>query len=344
MNDNFRRATVSFVVFALVCLVGTFGLLAIFAQLRFQDEQLYRAEFTDVSGLETGNFVRIAGVEVGKVKGISIDANSRAIVEFSADPSVVLTHSTHAAIRWANPIGDRYLALLEGEGEGNTKRLNPGGTIAVALTEPALDLDTLLGGFRPLFRALDPEQVNALSGQLIEAFQGEGATIGSFLNQAAVVTNTLADRDELIGQVIVNLDAVLASFGDQTDQFGKAVESLSLLVEGLAAQKDDISNAIAYTNAATSTIGDLLAQARAPFHNTVVQTDRTAELIVADHEYVDNLLATLPDAYRQMNRMGLNGAYWAFYLCDLLLKVNGKGGQPVYIKVAGQDTGRCTPK
>ncbi|WP_370501051.1 MCE family protein [Mycolicibacterium sp. jd] len=342
MHDNLRRATVLFTVFAVVCVLGTFGLLAIFAQLRFQDEQVYSAEFTDVSGLEAGNFVRIAGVEVGKVRAISISADSHAIVEFSAIPSVTLSESTKAAVRWANPIGDRYLALMEGE--GGMSRLNPGGTIAVTNTEPALDLDTLLGGFRPLFRALDPEQVNALSGQLISAFQGEGATIGSFLNQAAAVTNTLADRDELLGQVIVNLDAVLASFGDETEQFGKAVDSLSKLVEGLAAQKTDISNAVAYTNAATATIADLLSQARAPFHNTVVQADRTAGIVVADHEYVDNLLATLPDAYRQMNRMGLNGAYWAFYLCDLLVKVNGKGGQPVYIKVAGQDTGRCTPK
>ena len=29
---------------------------------------------------------------------------------------------------------------------------------------------------------------------------------------------------------------------------------------------------------------------------------------------------------------------------NTLLKLNGKGGQPVYVKVAGQDTGRCTPR
>ena len=58
----------------------------------------------------------------------------------------------------------------------------------------------MIGGFRPLFRALDPDQVNALTGQLIAAFQGQGATINSFLAQTAAVTNTLADRDQLIGR------------------------------------------------------------------------------------------------------------------------------------------------
>ena len=43
-------------------------MFAVFAQLRFQDEQTYQAQFTNVTGLEVGQFVRIAGVEVGKVK------------------------------------------------------------------------------------------------------------------------------------------------------------------------------------------------------------------------------------------------------------------------------------
>jgi phospholipid/cholesterol/gamma-HCH transport system substrate-binding protein len=342
VNDSLRRAIVSFSVFVAVCVVAAFGLLAIFSQLRFQKEQLYKADFTDVSGLATGDFVRIAGVEVGKIKTISISPKAHAVVEFSADPSVVLTEATKAAIRWANPIGDRYLALLEGA--GGLKRLNPGATIALSKTEPALDLDTLLGGFRPLFRALNPEQVNALSGQLIAAFQGEGATIGSFLSQAAAVTNTLADRDELIGQVIGNLNTVLGSLGDQSRQFAKAVDSLSELVKGLAAHKTEISNALAYTNAASATIADLLARARPPFKNTVAQTDRVASIVVADRDWFDNFLKTLPDPHQALARMGLNGAFWSFYLCDLVLKVNGKGGQPVYVKLAGQDTGRCAAK
>jgi len=343
VNDNLRRAVVGLAVFVAVCVVATFGLMAIFAQLRFEKEQLYKAEFTDVSGLVSGrDFVRIAGVEVGKVKKISISPNGHAVVEFSADPSVVLTDGTKAAIRWANPIGDRYLALLDGV--GGLKRLNPGGTIAVTRTEPALDLDTLLGGFRPLFQALNPQQVNALSGELIAAFQGEGATIGSFLGQAAAVTNTLADRDELIGQVIGNLDTVLGSLGDQSSQFAKAVDSLSELIKGLAARKSDISNAVAYTNAASATIADLLARARPPVKNTVAQTDRVGATVLADHDYFDDLLNTLPDAYKILSRLGAQGDFFTFYICDLVLKVNGKGGQPVYVKLAGQETGRCAPK
>jgi phospholipid/cholesterol/gamma-HCH transport system substrate-binding protein len=342
VKDNLAGAVWRFAVFAVVCLMGIFALLAIFAQLRFDKETTYNAKFSNITGLKSGDFVRIAGVEVGKVKKITLLSDTTLDVEFGTDSSVVLTEGSRAAIRYDNLIGDRYLSLEEGT--GSTDKLRPGATIPLDRTQPALDLDALIGGFRPLFRALNPEQVNALSSQLIEAFQGQGATISSFLTQTATVTNTLADRDQLIGQVINNLNTVLGSLGDQSQQLDKAVTSLSELVDGLAARKTDISTGLAYVNEASGTLADLLSAARPPLKEVVTENDRASGIVVADHEYFDNLLNTLPDKYRELGRQGLYGDWFNEYLCEVVLKVNGKGGQPVYIKVAGQDTGRCAPK
>ncbi|MDF2822917.1 MAG: virulence factor Mce family protein [Mycobacterium sp.] len=329
-------------VFTLVCALGAFALITIYAQARLQPEQTYKAIFTTVSGLRDGNFVRIAGVEVGKVKKIEITDEATAQVTFSADDSVVLTEGTRAVIRYADLIGGRYLALEDGPGA--TAKLSPGDTIKLDNTAPALDLEALIGGFRPLFRALDPEQVNALSSQLIAAFQGQGATIGSILAQTSALTNTLADRDALIGEVVVNLNTVLGSLGEHSDDFGTAVDSFAQLMHGLADRKQDLANSVAHADAAAGTIADLLSQARPPLQKTVQEVDRTAANVLADHDYFDNLLKTLPDAYRVLGRQGLNGDFFSFYLCDVAFKLNGKGGQPVYVKVAGQDSGRCTPQ
>ena len=342
MRENLPGAIWRLAIFMVVCAVGLIAMLAIFAQLRFGDELPYQARFSNVSGLESGDFVRIAGVEVGKVKKISIQDDGTAVVEFSADKTVVLTDGTKAVIRYQNLIGGRYLAL--DEGPGGTRKLNPGDTIPLGRTSPALDLDALIGGFRPLFHALNPNQINALSSELIKAFQGEGATIRSFLARTAALTNTLADRDQLIGQVIVNMNTVLGSLGDQSTRFAKTVDSLSQLLATLADRKRDVSNSIAYANAAAGSISDLLAKGRPALAKIVAQTDRTAALILADRDYFDNYLNTLPDAYQMLNRQGLYGDFFSFYLCDLLFKFNGKGGQPVYVKVIGQPSGRCTPR
>jgi phospholipid/cholesterol/gamma-HCH transport system substrate-binding protein len=342
VRGKFTGVQIGVGLFLVVCLAAMSALFLVFGELRFQPETTYKAKFTDVSGLAEGNFVRIAGVEVGKVKKISIQDDSTVLVEFSADPSVVITEGSKAVIHWQDLIGGRYLALEEGA--GGVRRLSAGDTIPLSRTDPALDLDALIGGFRPLFRALDPDQVNALTGQLVAAFQGQGTAINSVLAQTAALTSTLADRDQLIGQVITNLNTVLGSLGDQSGQFASAVDSLSKLVEGLATRKQDISNGVAYANAAAGSIADLLRQARPPLKKVVQETDRTAAHVLADRDHVDHLLATLPDAYRRLGRLGLYGDFFTFYLCDLVLKVNGKGGQPVYIKLASQTSGRCTPR
>ncbi len=130
----------------------------------------------------------------------------------------------------------------------------------------------------------------------------------------------------------------------RSDRLDSAVTSLSELVHRLAERKADLSNALAYSDAAAESIADLLAQSRKPFAKVVHETDRTAAIAVADHDYLDNLLNTLPEKYQALGRQGMYGDFFSFYLCDIVLKLNGKGGQPVYVKVAGQVSGRCTPK
>ncbi|WP_255502962.1 virulence factor Mce family protein [Mycolicibacterium sp. CR10] len=337
-----KGAAVRLGIFLTVCAMGAFLLVAVFGQVRFGEGKNYLAQFVNVSGLREGDLVRIAGVEVGKVQTITVNRDATVTVEFSADETVSLTEGSRAAIRYDDLIGNRFLALLEGAGP--LQALKPGGTIPLARTESALDLDMLIGGFRPLFRALDPDQVNELTAQLIEAFQGQGPTIGSFLNQAAAVTNTLADRDVLIGEVVDNLNVVLGSLGGQSERFDKAVTSLSELVQGLSDRRNDLSDAVAFVDAGAGSFADLMSQAREPFHKVVRELDRAAGIAVADHEYLDRFINELPDKYRALNRQAMYGDFFSFYLCDLVLKLNGKGGQPVYIKVAGQSTGRCAPK
>ncbi len=189
-------------------------------------------------GMKAATSCRIAGVEVGKVEDISINPDATVRVEFSADDSVVLTEGTRAVIRYDNVIGGRYLALEEGAGGLKTTAARPDDSAGP--DRPALDLDSV---DRRLQAAVP--RAGSRAGQRVErptdqALQGQGATIASFLDQAAVLTNTLADRDQLIGEVVDNLNVVLGSLGGQSDRLDKAVTSLSELVHRLAERRTDI--------------------------------------------------------------------------------------------------------
>jgi phospholipid/cholesterol/gamma-HCH transport system substrate-binding protein len=329
-------------LFTAVCLVFTFALIAVFGQLRFEDRTGYHAVFSNISGLKSGNFVRIAGVEVGKVGDLTLHRDGTVSIDFAVDKGVRLSEGTKAVVRYENLIGDRYLALEEGPGP--PRRLPPGATIPLVRTSPALDIDALIGGFRPLFRALDPDQVNALSGELLRIFQGQGGTLASVLAQTSMLTSTLAGRGELIGELITNLNTVLHTFATRDHEFSDGLDKLSQLMDGLAQRKTDISTGLAYVNAAAGSIADLLVQARQPIKDVVHETDRVSGQVLSDRDYVDGLLKSLPDVYQVLSRQGLTGDYFGFYFCEVLLKLNGKGGNPIYVKLLGQPSGRCTPK
>src|SRR5699024_10969179 len=155
--------------FATVMILVLVGLIVVFSEYRSGDYQDYNAAFTDVSGLETGDKVRIAGVEVGKIDAVDLAEGNTAAVDFTVASDQVVHTSTEAVVRYENLTGDRYLELNRGEGDQSP--LEPGGLIPISQTSPALDLDALLGGFKPLFKALDPAQVNQLSESIIKVFQ-----------------------------------------------------------------------------------------------------------------------------------------------------------------------------
>ena len=99
MKENIKGTAVGLGIFLTVCALSAFLLVSVFGQLRFASTNAYYAEFTNVTNLRKGKLVRIAGVEVGKVKNISINPDATVRVEFTAEKSATLTEGTRAVIR-----------------------------------------------------------------------------------------------------------------------------------------------------------------------------------------------------------------------------------------------------
>ncbi|WP_330255058.1 MCE family protein [Nocardia sp. NBC_00565] len=330
-----------FTIFAVTMGIFLFAIVAVFGKLRFENRSEYSALFDNVSGLKAGQFVRIAGVEVGRVEHLSVTGNTRALVTFSLDRDVPMTQATRAEVRYENLVGDRYMELSQGP--GSAQRLPDGATLDVDHTAPALDLDAVIGGFRPLFKALDPGQVNKLSAELIATLQGQGGTIAGIASHTAQLTATLADRDQLIGAVITNLNGVLGTVNDRNRQFDSLVDNLQLLISGISAQAQPVADALTRISSAAGNVASLLDVTHANIASDVTQLGRVSSNIDDDRDYVDGVLSRLPSDYQRLSRLGLYGDFFSFYLCDVTLKVNGPNGDPVYINVVGQRAGRCTP-
>ncbi|MGV1087218.1 MAG: MCE family protein [Mycobacterium sp.] len=345
---SIKGTAIKLAIFSFVLLLCSALLIVVFGQLRFQRYHDYTAEFSNGSGLKGGDFVRAGGVEVGKVRGVKLSENGqRVLVDMEVDRSLPLYQSSTAQIRYANLIGDRFVNLDRGAGEGADRVLPPGGFIPVARTQPALDLDALIGGFKPLFKALDPEKVNNIATSLVTVFQGQGGTVADILHQTAQLTSTLADRDQAIGEVITNLNTVLTTVNKHQDAFDQTVNNFEVLITGLKNRADPLAGAIADISNASGTLASILSEDRPQLQSTLGHLETVQAAFADNPEKLDKLLADYPPAITLIGRVGgIYGDFFNFYLCDLTLTLNGlqPGGPVREVRITKQPTGRCTPQ
>jgi phospholipid/cholesterol/gamma-HCH transport system substrate-binding protein len=326
-------------VFATISVLLTAFVFLVFSDARTGASSEYSAVFKDASRLKTGDTVRIAGIRVGTVNGVELQPDRKVLVTFEADRSTQLTTGTKVAIRYLNLVGDRYVELLDTP--DSTKILPVGSQIPEDRTAPALDLDLLLGGLKPVIQGLNPQDVNALTGSLVQILQGQGGTLESLFSKTSSFSNSLADNNQVIEQLIDELRTVLDTLSKDGDEFSGAIDKLEQLISGLSQDRDPIGTAIESLDNGTTSLADLLGRARSPLAGTVDQLHRLAPVLNTDLERLEATIQRLPEIYRKLARVGSYGAFFPYYICGVTFRASDLEGRTVVFPWIKQETGRC---
>jgi phospholipid/cholesterol/gamma-HCH transport system substrate-binding protein len=291
--------------------------------------------------LKPGQDVRIAGIPVGTVKDIAITGD-HATVTFTVDKRQQLYMSTRAAIRYQNLTGDRYLEILAGPGE--LRKLPAGATIPRDNTEPALDLDALLGGLRPVLKGLDGAKLNQVSNAIIELLQGKGAALSTVLADTSDFTHAIADRDQLIGETIDNLTTVLAAADQKTTDLDTSVDQLQQLITSLSNGRDPIVNALEPLAATERDLTEVLRTARRPFQGVIENAGPLAAVLDDRKADVNATIEPLAEDYLRLSALGAYGSFFNIYFCSVKIKINGPAGSDIVlpaVKPPASNNGRC---
>lgn len=317
------KMTVFTVVTALATAVVGFTI----GSVSFGPSTTYSATFTDATNLLEGDGVRISGVIVGKIESVEVVDRRFAEVRFSVREGTALPASSIASIRFLNLIGQRYLAIEPGA--GSTEQTMPaGGSIPLDRTRPALNLTVLFNGFKPLFQGLDPQQINKLSFEIIQVLQGEGGTVESLVASTASLTNSIADKDRVIGEVITHLNRVLDTVNARDQQLSALIAQLQQLVSGFAADREPIGEAVTALSDLTGTTAGLIGEAREPLRGDVAALRDLAGNLNDSEQVVEENLQVLPDKLNTLNRTASYGSWFNFYLCESSVQLQLPPGVP----------------
>jgi phospholipid/cholesterol/gamma-HCH transport system substrate-binding protein len=329
---------VKLLVFIVVTTLATGVLVATIGNLSLSSKKTYKAVFVDATGVVKGDDIRIAGVKVGSVQDVEIEDRTRALVTFDVDASTPVTAATHATIKYRNLVGQRYISLSKDV--GSDEPLGEGNTIPVSKTSPALDLTVLFNGFKPLFQALSPADINQLSYEIVQVFQGEGGTLESLLANTASVTSTLAERDEVISSLIDNLNVVLDNLGDRDEQLSELILTFKTFIGGLEDDSDAILDSLDQISALSVETADLVKGIRSPFVEDIKQLRKLTKNIDRNKAELDRALQVLPIKLTKVGRTAIYGSFFNFYLCNFQGKIRFPGGRTVPVNY-NTGTPRC---
>ena len=330
-------------IFTVAMLMVAAMLVVVFGQFRFASEEDYHATFTDASRLKAGQDVRIAGVPVGKVGALELNPDNTVDVAFNVDKRYQLYTSTRAVVRYQNLVGDRYLEITAGPGE--LRKIPPGSTIPRENTQPALDLDALLGGLRPVLKGLDGGKINEVSNAVMELLQGQGGALSTLLSTTSAFTQNLAARDQLIGDVINNLNTVLGTVDEKGAQFDASVDQLQKLLTGLAQGRDPIAGAIQPLATAENDLTDMLQKSRRPVQGVIENVRPFAQRFDERKADVNKVIEPLAENYLRLNALGAYGSFFNIFYCSTRLKINGPAGSDILVPFGGPpdpSKGRCS--
>lgn len=338
-----RNVLVRVFVFVLAMVLVAAGLVVVFGQFRFASSSTYHANFATASLLKNGAKVRIAGVDVGSVRTVKLNPDNTVDVAFEVDKSYQLYSSTRAAIRYENLVGDRFLEITAGPGD--LQQLPPGGTIDLQHTDPALDLDALLGGLRPVLKGLEGEKINEITSSIVQLLQGQGGALSDVLSNTGAFTQNVANRHQLVSDVIQNLSAVLATADDKRAQFDTSVDQLQQVIASLEQGRDPIAGAISPLAAAEKDLTDMLVQSRRPLQGVIENVRPFATELDDRKAEINGILEPLAENWLRLNALGAYGAFFNIFFCSVSIKFSGPAGSDVVVPVLfppDPTKGRCS--
>ena len=234
----------------------------------------YYGQFTDTGGLSKGDKVRIAGLDVGKVEGLSIDGD-HVVIKFSIGTNAIGTES-RLAIRTDTILGKK---VMEVEARGS-QQLRPGATLPLGqsttpyqiydaffdVTKAAQgwNIDTVKDSLHVLSETIDqtyPHLSAALDGvaKFSDTIGKRDEAVKHLLAQANQVASILGDRSQQFDRLLVNAKTLLAAF----DERGRAIDALlgnvaafSEQVKGLINDNPNLNHVLEQLR----TVSDILVQ------------------------------------------------------------------------------------
>jgi phospholipid/cholesterol/gamma-HCH transport system substrate-binding protein len=318
VKNIFRRLPTSafkFFLFAVVCLVLLVGLAAKIGNKTLGSHRYaINAQLADVTGLDSGDPVNIAGVPVGQVTSIVVQ-HGHALIGMAINNTVTLHRSSDVGVRWQNVIGQKESQIFP-SGLGSV--LAAGATIPLSHDVSDSSVNSFLNTLGPLLSSINAQQANEFVENVSGALEGDTAEINQLINSGATISNTVGALDSQVGQVIGNLDQVLTAIASRSGDLGSLVDNLQTVASSLASKNTLLDTVIGNLSQVATDLAGLISSNHSTITSVIDNLQAVAGTVQNNQQQLSESLSTLGAGlapYIQISDYGQWFAEQAVYTC-----------------------------
>lgn len=319
MSDRFTGAKLA--VFVAVCVTFTVYLAFTIGNIRISKLSIFHrnytltANFNDVTGLDTGDSVKVAGVIVGKVTSIRVvngpdTGTGRAQVSFSVDKSVRLPSNTEASIRWRNLLGQRYLYLNPPDAADAAPTVLANGD-HIADTVSVVDIGELFNELGPIVTVLNPDEINQFIDAVSGALAGNEANLDQVLDNLATVTAAVASHDDAIGRLVQNVNTVAATVSSRDQEITTVLDNLVAISTTFSDNTQIVDDAVTNLSTVSTNLNRLLTDNQSQISQILANVNTVLNVVVGRLPSINAILSTFPNAARSLLALGNVGQFLA---------------------------------
>ncbi len=214
----------------------------------------YTAEFSRAAGLQNGDEVRIAGIAVGKVRGIELDGD-HVDVRFSIEDDIELGSNTRAEVKLATLLGSTFLDV-EPAGTGTLDD----GVIPRRNTFTTFQIQEVVEGATDATEQLDGKAVREALKAVAETLPKDGKALGSTLDGLSRLASVVTGRDEELDELLQSATSVAAILQSHGGEVTTLMKQADVLLRAILARKQAVHDILVHVRGMSTSLRAMLGE------------------------------------------------------------------------------------
>jgi len=235
----------------------------------------YRAEFTDASGLRSGNIVQVGGIRAGRVDEVELEG-AKVVVTFEVDGDVEFGTDSQASIEVLNLLGEKYLQLTP----AGTGQLDEDSVIPASRTESAYDIVGVFGDLTTTTERIDTGKLEKALSAVSDTMNTTAPQVHSTFEGISRLSRTVASRDEQIQSLLNSSHSVSKLLANRSTDIVKLMDRSDLVFQEVERRKEAIHRLLVNARILADELRGLARDNQAEIGPALQQVDDLLDMLI----------------------------------------------------------------